>query len=161
MADELDEEVQDPQDPQDEWKAKYEALKAQHDSLQQDNRHLVKESQKYRERAKKAEFARLKQRFPTLDEADLDGLNVDQLEAVLSKVAGPQSPEAEQQAEEPAVPPEVRQEAQAFVQGAQGGQAPPPAQKISFQEAKQRGGPSNPEVRELIRQGLVEGVRAP
>ena len=127
----------------------------------------------WRVRAEKAErkakrmeaFTGLQAKYPGVSIDDLKGVDVTQWDRVASRFhsaasepAAPAAPAAEPEA--PAVPQEAVEAAKAFTQGA-GGSGPVGTDKISFAEAKRLGGPANPQVRELLRKGLVEGATPP
>jgi hypothetical protein len=127
------------------------------DRLRRENDKLRREAESYRKKAREADFERLRRDFPAIEPEDVKGLPLEAVEKVLRKLAQP-AQEAAQTA--PAVPDAERQAVQDFVAKA-GGSAPVAPQTISFEEAKKRGGYTNPEVRKLIAQGLVEGVKPP
>jgi hypothetical protein len=102
-------------------------------------------------------FVELKSRFPFVEKDDFKGLTLEEWEVRAQRLASLQGTTATEQ------PKETLPEEKVLAQAATLSQGTPAVQSatISFEEAKKMGGYRNPEVRDLIARGLVEGVEAP
>lgn len=137
---------------------------AQEPAPQQDASYWKVRAEKAERKAKRTEaYLGLQSKYPGVTMEDLAGVDVRHWERIASRLAAATPPAEEPKAPEPETPApsaEAVEAAKAFTAGA-GGSGPAVTQTITFAEAKARGGLSNPDIAEMARKGLVEGVKPP